>query len=83
MTSRSNKAEVRNPVLSLPSSTRFAQLDNETRATLEVLLRDLSSDARKRADTCWRKHKGPMAVYWKAVAVYSRHIAQAVKRGQG
>jgi hypothetical protein len=77
---RSNRADVRNPVITLPSASLLADLPPESKAAMEAILRDLSRDARERADKAWRKHKGPMAVYWKAVAVYSRHLALAMRR---
>jgi hypothetical protein len=58
---RSNRREVRNPILGLP-----------------VLLA-IAADARGRADESWRKHKGPMAAYWKAASVYAGHIAKAIR----
>jgi len=79
MTDRSNRADVRNPVMSLPSAKRLAELPPESRAAVEAVLRDMSRDARERADKAWRKHKAPMAAYWKAVAVYSRHLALAMR----
>ena len=36
-------------------------------------------DAAVRAEQSWRKKKGPMAVYWKAVSVYAKHIGRALK----
>ena len=38
-------------------------------------------DAAQRAQKSWRTHKAPMALYWKAVSVYARHIARAIPRG--
>lgn len=75
---RSNKAEVRNPVLLLPGLARLRALPEPVREALRGILIDLAADASERAATCWRKHKAPMAAYWKAVAVYARHIARAL-----
>lgn len=72
---RATRPETRNPLLLLPAAQRVTALPAEQRAALEALLRDLSADARARAETSWRSHKGPMAAYWKAVAVYARHTA--------
>lgn len=77
---RSSRADVRNPILALPSAQRLADLTPEARETLVALLFDIKADAAGRANECWRKHKGPMAVYWKAVSVYSGHIARAIRR---
>lgn len=75
--SRSARPDVRNPVLALPSAAALMDLPPEARAALRAILADLSADARGRAERAWRSHKGPMATYWKAVAVYARHIARA------
>lgn len=80
MAERSNKSEVRNPVLALPGFARLTELSSPERAAIRAVLVSLSKDARERADKCWRTHKAPMAVYWKAVAVYSGHIARAISR---
>lgn len=76
MSDRSTRPEVRNPVLLLPAAQRLRELPPESRAALRACLCDLSADASRRADLAWRKHKPPMAAYWKAVAVYARHIAR-------
>lgn len=73
--SRSQRADVRNPLVKLDACADIAALTPEARAALVKLLRGISADARVRANECWRKHKAPMAAYWKAVAVYSRHAA--------
>lgn len=75
---RSNLAAVRNPILALPAAAAIAGLPADSRAALRALLRDLAADARARAETSWRRHKAPMAVYWKAVAVYAGHLARAL-----
>lgn len=77
MTARSLKVEVRNPLLALPGvQALVAQLSPESRAVMRALLRAISADARARADLCWKKHKAPMACYWKAVAVYANHASR-------
>lgn len=73
-------AGVRNPVLLLPSARRLAELDPEARSVLRAVLFDMYVDATARAEKAWRLSKGPMALYWKAVAVYARHLAHAVPR---
>lgn len=77
---RSNLAEVRNPVLSLAAAKRLADLPPDAREALCDLLNEIRTDSRERAEECWRKHKGPMAAYWKAVSVYAGHISKAAKR---
>lgn len=80
MPDRSSASEVRNPVLALPSADRLAELSPEAREILREILKDLSNQARERAEKSWRSHKAPMAAYWKAVAVYARHISVALRR---
>jgi hypothetical protein len=76
---RSSQPEVRNPVLALPAADRLLQLSPEARAAVAAVLRDLSIDARGRAQESWRKNKGPMAAYWKAVGAYSTHLYRVVR----
>lgn len=80
-TLRSNRPEVRNPVLALPAATRIVELSPDARGLLADILDDLATDARDRAQTSWIKNKAPMALYWKAVSVYARHIGRAARRG--
>jgi hypothetical protein len=76
---RSLRREVRNPILALPAIRSLQTMPAETRAALTALLGDLAQDATARADHAWRRHKAPMAAYWKAVAVYARHTARAIR----
>lgn len=73
---RSNLPETRNPLLRLPAAAKLAGLPAESRAALRALLLELAADAGGRAQLSWRTHKAPMALYWKTVAVYARHIAR-------
>ena len=75
---RSARAEVRNPVLSLPAVAALRALEPDTRAAIATVFWDIQRDARLRADKCWKTHKAPMAVYWKAVGVYCGHIARSI-----
>ncbi|RYE43630.1 MAG: hypothetical protein EOP24_27785 [Hyphomicrobiales bacterium] len=77
--SRSERREVRNPVLALPAAKRLMELPSDTRAVVADILADLSADARSRAEKSWRTNKGPMAVYWKAVGVYAGHLKRAMR----
>ena len=79
MNDRSNRREVRNPVLALPSVKRLDDLSPETRAVIADILGDLVTDARRRAQQSWIKNKGPMAAYWKAVGAYAHHLRRAVR----
>ncbi len=76
--SRSNRAEVRNPVLTLPAVARLRALDPETRCVLQDILIELQQDARLRAEASWRSRKPPLASYWAACGVYAGHIARAI-----
>ena len=77
--SRASNPDVRNPVLALPATGRLLALEPGTKAALRAVLLDIQADARVRAEKCWRTHKAPMAVYWKAVGVYAGHIARVLR----
>ena len=77
-TERSSLREVRNPILGLPAAKAIFAMPVDTRMALARLLEDLALDCRKRADECWRKHKAPMAAYWKACSVYAGHIRKVL-----
>jgi hypothetical protein len=76
---RSNRREVRNPVLALPSVQRLLELEPDVRDLVGDILADLVIDARARAQESWRKNKGPMAAYWKAVGAYAHHFKRVVR----
>jgi hypothetical protein len=65
-------------LLSLPAVRALQELPCDVREALALALRAVQADARSRADQCWRKHKAPMAVYWKAVGVYCGHLARVI-----
>jgi hypothetical protein len=65
----------------LASVQRLAALPADVRELVRAAFREISADARARGNEAWRKHKPPMAAYWKANAVHFRHLALAV-RGQ-
>lgn len=80
---RSNRPDVRNPLLALPAARRLAELledHPEIQAATRELLVELAADSRARAELSWRKHKAPMAAYWKAVAVYAKHTSRLFRR---
>ena len=79
MNDRSNRAEVRNPLIGLPSYRALASLGPTERAAIHAVLVDLRADARLRAAECWRRRKPPMAAYWAAVGVYAGHAARALR----
>jgi len=81
MTSRSNKAETRNPLLALPAFVRLADdLEPASRALLIEALGELRRDMAERAELSWRQRKAPMAAYWKAASVYCGHIRRVINR---
>jgi hypothetical protein len=79
MSARSLRADVRNPLLQLEAARQLAELPPESQAALRALLLAIRADARARADLAWKKHKAPMAAYWKAVAVYANHTARLLR----
>jgi hypothetical protein len=77
MNARSLLPEVRNPMLALPGVREAAtQVPAEARTALNRILMALRADAQAKAAESWRRHKAPMALYWKCVAVYAGHIAK-------
>lgn len=76
---RSNRPDVRNPLVALPSAEAIRALPGDARAALRAVLLDIRKDAQVRAEKCWRTHKAPMAAYWKAVAVYAGHTARLAR----
>lgn len=78
MSGRSSKAEVRNPVLTLPGVAKLRALSPEARLALQSVLLEIQSDARLRAERSWRTRKPPVAAYWAACGVYAGHIARAI-----
>ena len=54
-------------------------LPPDVRAQLCRVLLQLRREARVNAETSWRRHKAPMAAYWKAVSVYAGHLARALR----
>lgn len=79
MRARSSSAEVRNPILALPSASEITSLPPSARAALRVVLMDIRRDAKARAEKAWRTNKAPMAAYWKAVSVYAGHISRVCR----
>ena len=59
--------------------TRFHALPPCAREALRLCLLDLRADALARAELQWRRHKAPMACYWKVVGVYAGHLARALR----
>ena len=61
---------------------RFSKLPPEAREVLRLCLMDLREDALERAKLQWRRHKAPMALYWKVVGVYAGHLARALRASE-
>lgn len=57
----------------------FNELDQSAKASLKLCLEALRKDALSKANHCWRKHKAPMALYWKVVGVYAGHLAKSIR----
>jgi hypothetical protein len=70
-----------NPLFKLPAGRALLALPEEHRSPLERLMRELREQANDEAENAWRRRKGPMAAYWRAVSTYARHIAHALSRG--
>ncbi|MCW3657583.1 hypothetical protein K6L27_05295 [Burkholderia cenocepacia] len=64
-----------NPLLRLPAARALTALPLESRRALSVVLRALRDQANAEAEIAWKRRKGPMAAYWRAVATYARHVA--------
>lgn len=67
-----------NPLLKLPAGKALRELPEADRARIEAVMRDLREQANNEAENAWRRRKGPMAAYWRAVATYARHVAHAL-----
>lgn len=68
-----------NPLLKLSSARALLALPREQRDAIANLLTELRHEANLEAETAWRRRKGPMAAYWRAVSTYARHIAHALR----
>jgi hypothetical protein len=69
-----------NPLLKLPAGKALLDLPPEDRKRIESVMRDLRDQANAEAENAWRRRKGPMAAYWRAVSTYARHIAHALSQ---
>jgi hypothetical protein len=76
---RSNRPDVRNPLIALPAAQAIRSLSADSRLALRILLGQIAEDAARRAEESWRKSKGPMAAYWKAVSVYAKHARRLTR----
>ena len=69
-----------NPLLNLQAGRALLELPRADRERIEAVMRELRDQANTEADKAWRRRKGPMAAYWRAVATYARHIAHACRK---
>ena len=69
-----------NPLLKLPAGRALLALPEADRQRIEAVMRELRDQANREADTAWKRRKGPMAVYWRAVATYARQTAHALSQ---
>ncbi len=69
-----------NPLLKLPAGRALLALPAEDRARIESVMRGLRDQANAEAEKAWKRRKGPMAAYWRAVATYARHLAHALSK---
>jgi hypothetical protein len=80
MTARSSRREVRNPILSLPVVVEaLAEMTPEEATRWRRILLAIQADAREKAELNWRRHKGPVAYYWKATGVVCGHLAKVIR----
>lgn len=67
-----------NPLLDLDAGRELLALPPQDRARIARVMRDLRRQANVEADKAWKRRKGPMAAYWRAVSTYARHMAHAL-----
>ena len=64
----------------LPAGQALRRLPKDDRARIEAVMRELRDQANTEAENAWRRRKGPMAAYWRAVSTYARHLAHALSK---
>lgn len=64
-----------NPLFKLPAARSLLLLAAPEKAVLARLMMDLRRQANDEAERAWKRRKGPMACYWRAVSTYARHVA--------
>ena len=69
-----------NPLLNLPSGKALLALPEEDKKRIAAVFRDLRNEANEEAEKAWKRRKGPMATYWRAVSTYARHTAHALTK---
>lgn len=79
--SRSTSAAVRNPIAADPEVCAIlGEMSPEGREILARVLSRLARTWRAKAEQSWRKHKPPVAAYWKSNAVNARHLSLACRK---
>ena len=76
---RSLRPDIRNPLLALAAMQELRAQPPHVRGLVRNLMLNIRADALPRAESCWRKHKGFQALYWRLVAVYTGHAARALR----
>ncbi len=69
-----------NPLRRLPAAPALLTLPRRDRLAIAELLRNLRQQADAEAERAWKRRKGPMAAYWRAVATYARHCAHLLRQ---
>ena len=69
-----------NPLLDLPAGKKMLDLPATDRARIALVMRNLRHQANIEAENSWKKRKGPMAAYWRAVSTYARHMAHMLEK---
>ncbi|SPA23747.1 hypothetical protein CBM2633_U10091 [Cupriavidus taiwanensis] len=68
-----------NPLLRLPAARKLLALPEDQRRAVAEVFRELRDQSNAEAELAWKRRKGPMAAYWRAVSTYARHVAHALK----
>ena len=71
-----------NPLFKLPAGRRLLDLPQDQRSAIAGLFRELRTEANAKAEDAWKRRKGPMAAYWRAVATYARHTAHMLEKAR-
>lgn len=79
MTARSNRIEVRNPVIALPAMQELRALEPDIRAKVRALFVQLRTQALAKAEQSMAANKYVMFAYWRCWSVYFNHIGRALK----
>jgi hypothetical protein len=70
-----------NPLLALPAAKKLLLLSAKERAATAAVFTELRHQANDLAEASWKRKKGPMAAYYRAVSTYARHVAHVLRRG--